>query len=61
MTNHDLWLLNEADKYMTGCEPKVVESGWEYEGGDEYSQWYVMNCERCNEKDCPYWAEYNED
>lgn len=62
--SHDLWLINEADKYYSDCEPTVVESGWEYEGvidGEpEFSQWFVMNCERCNETDCEFWGEYNE-
>ena len=56
---YDNWLLRQADEYMAGCEPTAIESGYEYEGG-EYSQWFIMNCERCSEKDCPYWAEYNE-
>ena len=63
--NHDLWLINEAEKYYSGCKPTVVEHGYEYEGtidGEpEYSEWYIMNCEGCLEKDCEYWREYNDE
>ena len=63
--SYDTYLLRLADEYMTGCKPTVVESGWEYEGvidGEpEYSQWFIMNCEGCSEKECEYWAEYNEE
>ena len=62
--NHDLWLENQAEEYYRECKPAVIECGYEYEGiidgVPEYDAWYVVNCERCNEKDCPYWAEYNE-
>ena len=58
--SYDNWLLSQADEYMTGCEPQVIESGWEYEGDGEYSEWFVMNCERCTDRACEYWAEYNE-
>ena len=62
--NYDLWLESKADEYYSDCEPTVVESGYEYEGvidGEpEYSEWFVMNCESCSEKECEHWAEYNE-
>lgn len=64
--NHDLWLENQAEEYYRDCKPTAIEHGYEYEGRDEngnveYSEWFIVNCERCNETDCEYWAEYNDE
>jgi len=58
--SYDNWLENQAEEYYRGCEPTIIESGYEYEGGGEYSQWYRINCEECEEKNCEYWSKYND-
>lgn len=60
MTSYDNWLLNEADKHCLGCIPRVVNSGWEYEGPEEPpSHWVEYNCEMCEDIKCEYWIEHN--
>lgn len=41
------------------CLPKVIDHGFEYEGGGEYSSWELINCERCDCEECEFWAKYN--
>ena len=61
---YDQWLLDQADRYCSPCEPKIVGSHQEYEGTNEdgsieYSTEAIYNCEDCDETDCEYWKEYN--
>lgn len=41
------------------CSPKIIDHGVEYEGGGEYSSWELVNCEKCDCKECEFWAKYN--
>ncbi len=58
MTAYDQWLLNQAEKYTTSCEPKVVGTHQEPQDG-EISTEPIFNCEDCQECDCDFWEDHN--
>lgn len=59
MTDYDQWLLNQADRYITGCNPQVVAVHLEPQDG-EISREPIYNCENCEECDCEYWGDFND-
>ena len=66
MSDYDSWLDKQAEEYNAECVPKAISVHQEYEGCDEdgnieYSQSYNMNCEACDERDCKFWAEWNDE
>lgn len=51
LKNIDDYNMRGAEDYFNGCEPKVI--------GRNEDNIADYNCEGCKEKDCPHWADYN--
>ena len=58
VAGYDNWLLQQADEYMSDCEPKIIKAEKAYEP-DGYSMEYTYNCDECDNEECEYWKEHN--
>ena len=58
MKEFDDYLAKLTNEYMSGCEPKIIESSCDpQDDGFEWSHTY--NCEDCTEIDCEYWMGFH--
>ena len=49
------------DYLLDCCKPTIIECEQEPEEFGEVSNNYIYNCEVCEDKDCEYWQDYNEE
>ena len=49
------------DYFLKCCEPTIIKCEQEAEEFGEVSNNYIYNCEGCEDKDCEYWQDYNEE